>query len=790
MAAAAVVAILLNGHRGTNEAFNELVHQGEGFIHGAPTPYTSYRMPLSGIAMGLYYFHAAKILQPVLLFLTRISVPLLVFELGTLLGAGAGPAALGVALAAALVPMRAAIFTEELFYQAALLLSAAVLAWRAQAPSLKRSAVLGLTVGLSMLIRSPLALFTPCLVLFELFERRAATAKGRIADALVLILTPWLAVTPWAYVNWRMLGRFVPLEFHRADSNLVAGVLGKIYTVNFDAPRLAEYPTDTGLLRWAAGQVLRRPGLYAWSFLGRLGYALSLHPLLCGFAVLAVCVCRRNRAQRHIAVLTVYYLTAHCFLAVGTRYFDPLWPIVAAMVAAGIAASAQPKERAPRHGPWIARTALSALTATGILALGFVAAYPARLSGGPGRLDSAVAGNPGDPWPRYFRARSAIEDGRAARAEPDLAAAAALRPDYFTFDFAHVLALAALGRASEADLERLGGNYSDVVDPRFQKRQILLLRVLRLLSQERAPQPHFADLVRCGVDAPEDLDTPWLAEYAKAWAPRGRLILISKLQRIGIHMQTMDLVNLMTGAARVAGSHRDARTEAEALSIIDKISERLPAAQSERSARAAAPGRPGDALALYTDQELGPLAGSRDSLTRSFSAFAAHDWGEGFHQLGPVADRLSDLDAFCAQRTRTCGPWRDARGEIRRLNDAGMKYFLAGDRRGAARNFDSVLAWLPTEPSALVNRAVTADADGDDTLALKLYDAAAGLPQTSTLYQAEVLTARATLLEKLGRKSEAIADLRRADKTAPPDWARRADTRRELQRLGGPGGRG
>ncbi len=52
-----------------------------------------------------------------------------------------------------------------------------------------------------------------------------------------------------------------------------------------------------------------------------------------------------------------------------------------------------------------------------------------------------------------------------------------------------------------------------------------------------------------------------------------------------------------------------------------------------------------------------------------------------------------------------------------------------------------------------------------------------------------MLTARAALLERLGRQSLALADLRRADKTAPLDWPRRDDTRREILRLAGPEGR-
>jgi tetratricopeptide (TPR) repeat protein len=215
---------------------------------------------------------------------------------------------------------------------------------------------------------------------------------------------------------------------------------------------------------------------------------------------------------------------------------------------------------------------------------------------------------------------------------------------------------------------------------------------------------------------------------------------------------------------------------------------RLSAWSPTDPAPAAALAHPEEALALYTDEELGPLATARDSLKSAFAAFAAHEWDEGFRQLEPATKRLADLDDFCAQRARTCGPWLQAKEEIRRINDDGMKAFLAGDRRGAARTFDGVLAWLPAEPSTLVNRAVTADAEGDSALALKLYDAAASLPQTSTLYQAEVLTSRAALLERLGHKALALADLKRADKTAPPDWPRREDTRRQILKLAGPEG--
>jgi tetratricopeptide (TPR) repeat protein len=194
-------------------------------------------------------------------------------------------------------------------------------------------------------------------------------------------------------------------------------------------------------------------------------------------------------------------------------------------------------------------------------------------------------------------------------------------------------------------------------------------------------------------------------------------------------------------------------------------------------------------LDLYSDAELGPLAPRRSALKSAFEAFAARDWGEGFRRLRSATDgfsaaRMGALSSFCSRRPGTCAPWEAAQLAVKGLNDEGIRAFQAGDRARARRIFDGIRVWMPTEPSTLVNRAAAASADGNDALALTLYDSAMKLTYEPASYQAEVLTARAAVLARMGRVREARRDIAAALRKAPVSWARRTEALAEISRLG------
>lgn len=164
------------------------------------------------------------------------------------------------------------------------------------------------------------------------------------------------------------------------------------------------------------------------------------------------------------------------------------------------------------------------------------------------------------------------------------------------------------------------------------------------------------------------------------------------------------------------------------------------------------------------------------------------EWERGFREMsratgGFSRQALGALDEQCGAGVRDCAPWRRAQEFLRGLNDEGMRAVAAGDGARAARVFDAVLRLYPSQPSALINRAVVAAGRGDLDAAVALYGRALEADLSAPGLSSDILSGRATVLEKLGRRAEAAADLETALKAAPPGWPRSSQARESLARL-------
>jgi len=119
------------------------------------------------------------------------------------------------------------------------------------------------------------------------------------------------------------------------------------------------------------------------------------------------------------------------------------------------------------------------------------------------------------------------------------------------------------------------------------------------------------------------------------------------------------------------------------------------------------------------------------SLQQALVRFDRGDWATGFRSLseatsGYAPERLAALEGFCASRAQTCAPLKRAQEKVRRLNDAGLSAYEAGDLAGAVREFDRVLGWLPAEPSALARRRLALPETKSPAQGLREYPPAAG----------------------------------------------------------------
>jgi hypothetical protein len=207
----------------------------------------------------------------------------LIYWLGWMLGGV--PGAMLAVVAALADPSRAPTlgYLAYFFYTILILLVAGMLAWRGRSPSWKSSLWLGAAIGVSLLFRSSLAFFGPALAIFEAWAYRRSWRASR-GTVLALCVVPYLFLTPWLRMNWLLQHRIVPFEDGQADCNIVTGALGIVPTITENWEALIDAPlvdhSSSGVLRWAAREVLRHPWRYARSVAARVGYVVSLHPIL------------------------------------------------------------------------------------------------------------------------------------------------------------------------------------------------------------------------------------------------------------------------------------------------------------------------------------------------------------------------------------------------------------------------------------------------------------------------------------------------------------------------------
>ena len=227
-----------------------MVLSGEALLHGVPADGISYRMPLAGVVLAWHNGHAGPAAREASSALLWAGPVALAFELGALLQ---GPT--GAALAAALTALPWSAndvgMGEEILYKLLVGLAAVLLAWRAQRPTRARSAALGLAVGASLLCRSPLFLFPPLLAAYELARARAGERRSLLPGLGVLLLASYILLVPWTLMNWRVHGRFIPLEDGRADSDVATAAVGLAPNLSGNYRWLAGVPDDSRVLPWA-----------------------------------------------------------------------------------------------------------------------------------------------------------------------------------------------------------------------------------------------------------------------------------------------------------------------------------------------------------------------------------------------------------------------------------------------------------------------------------------------------------------------------------------------------------
>lgn len=417
-------------------AANSYVDLGEGLIHRVPVEGlqdVTHRMPLSTISTAWLRGHLCQPDREVRLAL-RVGILLLAAASGLLLWPRGVLWSLSVfSLLAVFVPLTPANGAyQELAFTLLTLLVAGLAVWRAQTDSRARTLALSLALGVSMLFRSVFILLGPLLLLVELLRPRERR-RPRWEDWVLLGVLPYLWLLPWVGLNWALHRRFVFFEHEGADMNIAAAALGLVQGFTIETRALSAQ--HGSFLSWALGEVWAHPLRYASGFARRILYVIGLHPWLFAAASLSAWLNRRDRGAAALATVSAYFLLLYCTMGVVSRYFEPLWPLLA-LLAGALAAAPTRTSRLPAED-LSARCAAASL----ILFLGFSAAcalyaqaavwsYPLGDPAEPMRrvraVEAALLRSPDEPWLLAQKGLSFLQERRPQEAAAALGKAAEL----------------------------------------------------------------------------------------------------------------------------------------------------------------------------------------------------------------------------------------------------------------------------------------------------------------------------------------------------------------------------
>ncbi|OGR90669.1 MAG: hypothetical protein A2V88_10460 [Elusimicrobia bacterium RBG_16_66_12] len=412
------------------------VDLGEALVHRVPLAEdVSHRLPFSTILTAWLSNHRHIPPESARMFL-RALVLLLSLACGSLFLSAGAPLFSAVfsllVLWIPVVPFYGAF--QELFFSTLTLTLAGLLAWRSQNPSMPRTILVSLCLGMSLTFRSVFAFFPPFLLLLEFIQDRR-NFRRRWKQAVVLCVLPYLWLIPWIKMNWGLHHRFVAFEHQGADMNIVAGALGLVQGFSINCK---EFVGDGPVLAWAVREVWSHPIRYVEGFFRRLAFALSLQPWLFVFGIVSAWVYRKRPECRALFLLAGYILVLYCSMAVVPRYFEPLWPLLAVLAAALPARllekdSPQAQSRESRLAPGILLSwpALLLIPTFFAEAAGWShpAIDPSDSVSKAKAFDAAILRRPGEAWLWAARGKDELRGGKLAAASSSFAQAVRLAPD-------------------------------------------------------------------------------------------------------------------------------------------------------------------------------------------------------------------------------------------------------------------------------------------------------------------------------------------------------------------------
>ncbi|MGD9663207.1 MAG: hypothetical protein AB7U63_18295, partial [Porticoccaceae bacterium] len=256
---------LSHGHAASQpDSYLAQFELGSFLLAGLPNPNVTWYMPLLGTLPALFLNLGGGEAQFFLVL--HFGLYLLVFCAGYLLrGYWAGVISLA---AAAYFSSGNACDNEQSFYACLLLLVLLFLVLDRKGATLKNSALAGLAVGSSLLLRTPLFLFPPVLVLCRRLSRGALPARF-LRNSLFFLAASYVLLAPWGLLNRSLSGKFALFDGKRGACNLTTGARGSIYTMEGDCRLAAGLGEDDSAFAFFVRETSKAPLSYALAVAGR-----------------------------------------------------------------------------------------------------------------------------------------------------------------------------------------------------------------------------------------------------------------------------------------------------------------------------------------------------------------------------------------------------------------------------------------------------------------------------------------------------------------------------------------
>lgn len=386
--------------------FSYYADRGEILFHSVKDYTVSFSMPFLSMAASFANYHpfGGRHSPEGMAILARVA-SLLLYCLCYTLGAMSGGRAKGLlyALTAVLLNFKYKDHDgEQAIYSLLLVLYVNLEVLRAKKQGGWDSLLAGLSLGFTLLVRSPMFLFTPVKVVWDYFENKTGLRKYALNSAIFLSAV-FILLLPWSRLNYFHFGRLLPFEVERSAANMITGAKGSVFTMEGDHRSLAGLSQTDNVTKWAVKTVLADPLTYAAGVAKRLWHVFLMFPILIPLAA-AGALWRRQPGRtgepetRFIALLSVYFILTHCLLSIEERFMYPLRYFLGFMLSAGLWRLIG-EEHVERPAKGLTAYALLAVVMLFASVVEYhVVRYPYRAELSLAALNGELGLYPDDPW--------------------------------------------------------------------------------------------------------------------------------------------------------------------------------------------------------------------------------------------------------------------------------------------------------------------------------------------------------------------------------------------------------